>query len=124
MSLYKGEIHRIPFVIPSTELLAGTPINLVSPVAGYIKKATAIVQTAVGTGGDITFKVGTTDVNGLTLTIEDSAAVGDIVTDTATALHASRAVDKDERIQVVPAAAFASTGAVNGYVEIETSEAP
>lgn len=112
----------VPFSINATDLAAGTAANVLSPVAGKITMAKAIVQEAVGTGGAITFKVGTTDVDGLTLTVADSATAGTIYSDTPTADHASTVVAVGSRLQVVPAAAFATSGAVNGYIEITLTE--
>lgn len=112
----------VPFFINATDLAAGTAANVLSPVAGSITMAKAIVQEAVGTGGAITFAVGTTAVDGLTLTVADSATVGTIYSDTPTADHASTVVAVGSRLQVVPAAAFATSGAVNGYIEITLSE--
>lgn len=108
----------IPFVIPAAELAAGTAIELVSPVAGAISQASGVVQTAIVTGGDITFAVGVTAVDGLAVTIADAAAKGAVVSDTPTAGHASTVVAAGSRIQVVPAAAFNGGGAVSGFVEI------
>lgn len=109
---------RLPFVIPQTELLAGTPIEVVSPVDGAIVGMTAIVQTAVTTGGPITAAVGVTAVDGLSCVIADAATKGTVVSDTPTAGHASTAVTAGGRIQIVPDASFAAAGAVNGFVEI------
>jgi len=109
---------RIPFEIPQTELLAPTSIELVSPVAGAITRAEGIVQTAITTGGDVTFLVGATPVDGLTLTFADGAAKGTVVSDEPTHAHASTVVAAGGRIQVSPSAAFATAGAVRGYVEI------
>ncbi|WP_205690135.1 hypothetical protein [Caulobacter sp. SLTY] len=114
----QGRTLVLPFVINETDLLAGTAFELVSPVAGAIIRATGIVQKAVTTGGDITLAVGVTAVDGLTLTVADAATKGTVVTDTPTNGHASTLVAPGSRIQVVPAAAFNTAGAMNGTVEI------
>ncbi|MGZ8362478.1 MAG: hypothetical protein ACXW3D_01345 [Caulobacteraceae bacterium] len=108
----------VPFQISETDLLAGTAQDLVSPVKGQIIGLTTIIQKAVTTGGPITAAVGVTAVDGLSCVIADAAAKGTIVSDTPTAGHASRAVDAGSRIQVIPDAAFATAGAVNGFIEI------
>ena len=109
----------LPFVIPQTELLAGTSIWLVSPVAGRISALRTVVQTAVTTGGAITVEVETTAVDGLSITIGDAAAAGTVQSDTPTAAHASAVVAVGDGIEIVPAAAFATAGAINGVLEIE-----
>ena len=76
------------------------------------------VQVAVTTGGPITTSVAGVAVDGLSCVIPDAAAKGSVVSDTPTAGHASRAVTVGSRIQVIPDAAFATAGAVSGYVEI------
>lgn len=111
-------VHSIHFVIPQTELLAGTAIELVSPVAGEVEGMSVIVQTAIDTGGDVTVAVGVTAVDGLTCTVANAAAKGAVVRDTSTAGHASRAVAAGGRIQIVPSAAFATAGALNGVLDI------
>jgi hypothetical protein len=108
----------LPFFINETDTLAGTSAELVSPVAGAIVGMTVIVQKAVTTGGDVTAAVGVTAVAGLTCTIADAAAKGAIVSDTPTLGDATTVVAVGSRIQVVPAAAFATAGAVSGFIEI------
>ena len=108
----------LAFAISEADTLAGTSAELVSPVAGEITRLTVIVQKAVTTGGDITLANGVTAVDGLACAIADAAAKGSVVTDTPTAGHASTKVPANGRIQVIPAAAFATAGAVSGFVEI------
>lgn len=108
----------VPFAIDQTDLLAPTNAELISPVKGEIVSMSAIVQAAVTTGGDLTALVGVTPVDGLAVTIADAAAKGTVVTDRPTAGHASTLVNPGDRIQVAPSAAFATAGAVNGFVAI------
>lgn len=109
---------QLPFFIDQTDLLAGTSAELISPVAGVIAGMSVIVQAAVTTGGPVTAAVGVTAVDGLSCVIADAAAKGTIVSDTPTAGHASTLVDAGERIQIAPDAAFATAGAVSGFIEI------
>lgn len=95
MTLHMGSNIIVPFQINQTDLLAGTSC-------------------------EITVKVGTTDVDGLTVTVANSATKGTTLVDTPTSRHDSRKVAKGWRIQVVPAAAFDTAGAVNGYLVINT----
>lgn len=111
-------IIHLQFAIGETDLLAGTSAELVSPVAGEIIGITTIVQKAVTTGGPITAAVGVTAVAGLSCVIADAAAKGSIVRDTATLGDATTVVTAGSRIQVIPDAAFATAGAVSGFVEI------
>lgn len=104
--------------INETDTLAGTSAELVSPVVGAITQMQTIVQKAVTTGGDVTAAVGTTAVVGLACTIADAATKGSVVTDTPTLGDATTIVAVGSRIQVAPAAAFNSAGAVTGLVEI------
>lgn len=122
MALRMGERIYLPFDIPATELAAGTSIELVSPVAGVIHKLFTIVQTAIVTGGNITAKVGTTDIAGLTITVADSATKGTVQSDTPTEPSATRVVAEGSRIQIVPASAFNGGGAVSGVLVIETGK--
>jgi hypothetical protein len=108
----------LPFAINETDTLAPTNAEFVSPVAGRISRLTTVVQKAVTTGGDVTVLVDTTTVVGLACTIPDAAAKGSIITDTPTLGDATTIVAAGQRIQVAPAAAFATAGAVSGFVEI------
>jgi len=108
----------LPFAINQTDLLAGTSAEIVCPVAGAITSMSVIVQAAVTTGGDVTASVGGVAVNGLTCAVANGAAKGTIVTDQPTAGHATTVVAAGSRIQVIPAAAFDTAGAVSGFVEI------
>jgi hypothetical protein len=114
----KARTVRLLFAISETDTLAGTSAELISPVAGAITSCSVIVQKAITTGGPITVDVGGTPVVGLSVVIPDASAKGAIVTDTPTAGDASTVVAVGSRIQVVPDAAFATAGAVSGYVEI------
>lgn len=111
----------IPWEIEATELAAGTAEQLVAPCPGYIAGIRAICQEAINTGGDITVKIGTTDVTGLTISPASSDTAGTRYSDTPTTARSSTTVlAAGDRIQIVPAAAFATAGAVNGVLEIET----
>ncbi len=108
----------LPWAINETDTLAGTSAEMVAPGAGRIVRNTVIVQKAVTTGGDVTVNVGVTAVAGLANTIADAATKGTVVTDTPTAGDATTVVAAGDRIQIVPAAAFATAGAVSGVLEI------
>lgn len=109
----------LQFAINETDTLAATNAELVSPVSGEITRLSVIVQKAVTTGGDVTLiKGAATAVAGLACTIADGATKGTVVTDTPTFGDASTRVAAGDRIQVAPAAAFNTGGAVSGFVEI------
>ncbi len=116
MGLKAGTTFALQFFINQTDLLAPTDQELIAPFDGYIEEARGTVQVAITTGGDITFKIGTTAVAGLTLTLADAATKGTRVSDTPTAPSDTRRFSKGDRIQVCPAAAFATAGAVNGHL--------
>lgn len=111
---------QVPFVIGATELSAGTAIELISPVAGYISKLVTTVQTAIVTGGAVTVEVATVAVTGLSITVADSATKGTVQSDTPTTPRSSTTiVAVGDRITVTPAAAFNGGGALAGYIEID-----
>jgi hypothetical protein len=113
-----GRVFLLPFFINEVDTLAGTSAELVSPVAGSIAKLSVIVQKAVTTGGPVTAAVGVTAVAGLSCVIADAAAKGTIVEDTPTFGDATTAVAVGSRIQIIPDAAFATAGAISGFIEI------
>ncbi len=114
-----GSKVRVPFQIDEVDTLAGTPISLLSPVAGVITKVVTIVWKAVGTGGTLTMKVNNTSVDGLAVVVANSSSAGDVDSDTPTAGHASTIVAVNDELEIVGDAAFATSGALTGYIEIE-----
>lgn len=124
MSLNMGEDYFVPFAANSTDLLAGTSQELIAPVDGFIAEIAATVQAAVGTGGVVKVALGgtPTDVPGASITVADSATKGTRYSALATAHANNRAVSKGDRIQVLLDAAFATSGALNGYVRINTGQ--
>lgn len=113
--------ERLAFDLDTVDLLAGTSnaAELVAPYDCTIKGLTTIVRDAIGTGGTVTVNNVTTPVDGLTITVANSATKGTKQSDTPTAGHATTSLSKDDRIQIVPQDAFATSGALNGFLEIE-----
>lgn len=110
--------------IDQTRLLAGTSCWLLAPLAGYIERANTSVETAVTTGGDITYKIATVTVVGLTNTIADAAAAGSVTTDVPTTVDGSLTTNwvtgNRVAVEILPGAPFATAGAVNVHLEINT----
>lgn len=109
--------------VDATRLSAGTSCWALSPYASFLERATTCVDTAIVTGGDVTFKIGGTTVVGLTCTVADSAAVGSVVTDTPTtvtgAANATNVITADRTaVEIVPAAAFNGGGALDVVLEL------
>jgi hypothetical protein len=102
---------------------AGTSLELVSPVAGRIRKVTTIARGTITTGGAITVEVNTTAVDGLSVVVADGAAAGDVDSDTPTAAHATAVVAAGDRIEVIPAAGFNASADIFVIIEIETTGA-
>lgn len=94
-------------------------LELISPVSGTIKRMSTMAQGGITTGGAVTLNVNTVAVNGLSVTIADSAAAGDYDTDTPTAGHASTAVAAGDRLSVVFAAAFNGSADIAVVIEIQ-----
>lgn len=99
------------------------PINIVSPVAGAIRKLSTVCAASVTTGGAITVEVNTVAVDGLSVVIADSSAEGDVDSDTATLGHASTVVAVGDRIEIIPAAAFSGACDLYFCLEIDTTAA-
>ena len=122
MSLIMGERATLPFIFNQTDLLAGTSQELIAPCDGFVNELHTTVQAAPTTGGAIGVGLGDTPtaVAGLSITVADAAVKGTRQSAVATPGDATRVVKKGDRIQVTAAAAFATAGALNGYVEIVT----
>lgn len=102
---------------------AGTSYELVSPVAGKIRKLSTIAHGTITTGGAITVEVNTTAVDGLSVTVADGAAAGEVDSDTATLGHATTAVAVGDRIEIIPASAFNASADISFVLEIDTTPA-
>ena len=113
----RGYVY-IPFSIPATELAAGTSIEIVSPVAGTVTTLKTIVQTAIVTGGNVSAKIGTTDITSLSIAVADAATKGTVQTDVSTGANT---VVVGDRIQIVPSAGFNGGGAVSGVIAIQVT---
>ncbi len=124
MSLNAGVAGHLPFSIPSTQLLAGTGIDLVSPIDGYVVDAFVVVDTAVTTGGTVKVQLGVTptDVPACVTTVPNSAAKGAVYNSVdPTPGSSGRKVSKGDRIRVLPAG-FASAGALNGVILFNSAD--
>jgi hypothetical protein len=98
---------------------AGAGAYVVSPVAGRITKASSVVATTVTTGGAIAVAVNSTAVDGLSIVVANSAAAGEVDSDTPTAGHASALVAVGDTINFTPEAAFNAAGDMMYTVEID-----
>lgn len=148
---YQGspDIARIEFQINQTDLLAGTIQRFVAPQDGFIRGLYINTQVVVGTGGTLkvrskaaefnpvtglnmqNFKgtiTGQTliagsgsvaDVTGAVITVPNSQAVGTTQNAIATQ-DATTPVKKGQEVQIVPAG-FATSGAVNGFIEFQNA---
>lgn len=118
-----GKVY-LSWEIEQTELLAATAEQIVCPVAGWINKARGIVQSAVTTGGPVTFEVNTVAVVGLAFTIANADAAGVRYSDTPTTRHsATTVVAAGDEITVSPGAAIDTAGQLNGVIEVDVSAA-
>lgn len=111
--------------IDQTRLLAGTSCWAMIPYAGFVERASSCVETQVTTGGDITFKIATVAITGLTVTVPDAAVVGSVVSDVPTTVSGiptvTNWINADRTaLEIVPASAFASAGALNVTAEVNT----
>jgi hypothetical protein len=102
---------------------AGTSYEITSPVAGAVRKLTIISEGSTTTGGAVTVEVATVAVDGLSVTVANSSAAGDIDVDTATLGHASTAVAIGDRIEIIPASAFNAAADLAFILEIDTTAA-
>lgn len=117
--------QRLNWFGEQVSVLAGSTaaIELIAPFAGYLNTLAVAVRAAVTTGGAVTVKIGTTDVTGLSVTVADGATKGTTATDTPTTPYsATTVVAKGDRIQIVFADAFATAGALDGYIELVPSD--
>jgi hypothetical protein len=127
--LLVGDNERIylPFHINSTDLLAGTAQQIVSPCAGEVVRVSTVVQVAGGTTaneiGTVHVTINGTAITGSTLTSYGTTAETNVgpVGSVASALipaSSTAAVVAGDAIGIKPSSTWASAGALNGTVEI------
>ena len=117
-----GADFNFLFAINETDTLAGTSQEFIAPRAGRMEELGVVVQKTVTTGGPVTVKINGVAVAGLTITVADGATKGTRYTDSAPTIpSATRTFAKGDRIEVVPDAAFATAGAISGYVGYSAS---
>jgi hypothetical protein len=103
---------------------AGTAYNIVSPVAGAIRKLTTISQGTITTGGAITVEINTVAVTGLSVVVADGAVEGEVDSDEPTTLGSSTTlVAVGDRIEIIPAAGFNASADIYFVLEIDVSAA-
>jgi hypothetical protein len=118
----------LPIQVNATDLLAGTPNYLISPVAGQIRRFWSVIQVAAGDSLD--------DVGTVNLTVNGTAQTGTTLTSFGTAgvaaggvrgiasadvPAANAAVAVGDAIGIAPSATWVSVGAANFMVEIVPS---
>lgn len=120
LAAYAETARRVPvqFAIAETQVLAGTSHEIVAPCDGYIVELQTIVTAAVGTGGEVSVEVNTVAVSGLTVVVADSASIGDVDSDTVANGTPTARVRKGDRIEIIPASEFATSGALSGNLII------
>jgi len=121
MSIVQGIRVAVPFQINQTDLLAGTSHEMIAPITGYIRAISTTVQVAITTGGVVTVENAGDAVAGASITVADAATKGTIQTAAATPEGTYQAVTQGDRVEVIPSAAFATAGALNGYVEFSSA---
>ncbi len=122
MAISIGQKRIIDWIIPATELAAGTAIEFIAAENGSIEGLATIVQTAIVTGGVVTVNINGVAVVGLSNTVADAAAKGDVVAeDTPTKPSVTNIFVKGDRISIVPSAAFNGGGALAGYLRYNTA---
>jgi len=107
------------FSANQTDVLAPTSHWSPNGVRGYVVRGMTAVQLAVGTGGNVIPEIGGVAVDGLTVVVANSAGAGDIDVDNATPFHDTALVEDASAIETTFGAAFATSGALNGFWETQ-----
>jgi hypothetical protein len=105
---------------------AATSVFVSSPCAGYITKAQIVTESAVTTGGSITFKIATVAVTGLTVVIADGGGAGGVYdADVPTSLvGATGLVAAGDMIEIVGDAAINAGASMHVLIEITPIYSP
>lgn len=120
MALQTGRDFVLPFVLPQTELLAGTKIDFQAPFDGRVDELHTAVQAAVTTGGSIKVQINGVDVAGASVAVANAATKGTRGVAAATQASTTRAFKKGDLLSVY-GTGFATAGAVNVTVLVNAS---
>lgn len=114
------EVQRIYFYYDQAKLIANKPVQIESPITGFISKLAVTVDTTITTGGTVGVNVAATPVVGLTVTVANSDVAGTEYTSTVANI-ATSVVAKASKLSIIPAS-FATAGAIDGYIEITPTD--
>ena len=107
-----------------TDLLAGTSHFVGTHVAGHVTRFTAIVTSAVTTGGTLTIELAGTAVAGLSITVADATAAGTVLSavpdEPFLAAHLVPAITAGGTgdIEIVGDSSFGTAGNITCIVEV------
>lgn len=118
-TMFKSGDYLLPFSFSQVDTLAGGVfVRFRSPIEGFIEELDVVVDVAVTTGGVVKLQLGGVDVAGAAVTVANGAAQG-VGYNAVTALAAATAkVAKNQAIQINVDVAFATAGAISGYVRV------
>lgn len=123
-SVYNKPFWLDPAVFNAVDAAAGSSRFLPSPCAGSVKTLKGYHNVAGSTNDPvITVELGGTAITGLTITLDVSGTAGTVVTDTPTTpgYNANNRVRKDDRVEIVGAAA-ASADEYIVMIEIDPTQ--
>jgi hypothetical protein len=116
--LSTGGVASVPFTVSQVDLLAHTTQEIVSPIAGVVRRLSVTNQLTVVTGGVIAARVGATPVTGLSVTVADASAPGATKTTAVAPTDGTDAVAAGGRLSITVGASFATSGALTGNVTV------
>lgn len=119
-----GKVVYLTGTILEADVDTPAPLNMVSPVAGFVRKVSVIsAADGVTTGGAFTVEINGTAIDGLSVVVANSAVEGEVDSDTPTKDHATTAIAAGDRIEIIPGSAFNGAADFDVVVEIEATYA-
>ena len=112
----------VPFTVSQTDLLAHTTQELVSPIAGVVRRLSVTEQLTVVTGGTIAARVGATPVTGLSVDVANGALPGASKQTVVAPTDGTDAVAAGGRLSVTVSSTFATSGALSGSVTVSGAD--
>jgi hypothetical protein len=119
LARYNGNTVFLTGHILEAAVDAATGFNMVSPVAGVLKKVWLVAQAGITTGGTATLEIATVAVNGLGVVVANSSSEGDVDSDEPTQDHATTAIAAGDRIEIQFPTPFNAASDFHVVVEIE-----
>lgn len=112
---------RVDFAISAALEAAGGSVFVVSPIKGDVVRLVAVSQASPDADHAVTVEIGGEAITGLSVTLLNSGAAGDVYADDVDPASGTGGTDveQDGAVEIVVAAGGTAVGGAVGFIEIQ-----